>query len=672
MKRNNIQMKQLIDSKKLYKEVKVFKKASLVTAVVLASGSLFAAPAPITLSGDYVKIGTNAYGTLGSYGSISPGIQYDNTGTGTFNDSYDYLTPGTPFEGYNFTVDSSGSTYSSGANNASGLGTGVTTNTFADTSVGTYNSVEWTGSYDPGTGKLFDITNTVGFDDGDKLVKITTTITAAQNLSNLYFLRVTDPDTVAAVGDSSSTTNIRGSDSIAATNLVYAEATVSKYIIGLYSDAASGVNTGVSSSWSTDPLTYYSGTDDGNGDSTIGITFSKATLVDADTVTFTYYYVFGSNIAAVVDETISGLSVAEAAQLLQNTPAYGAAKVIDATPELLALFTAAGLSGEAEISDAATQTLPLLTGGSVIAFSNSISAIKNVIQSRVSSNTGMSSGDGFIGDKHIWLKPFGAWADQNDRKGVSGYEAETVGMVFGADGELNERTRLGAAFAYANSNVDGGTSAAPQSVDAEVFQLIGYGSYSFNDSTVANFQLDFGKNNVDGNRTIDFTNTVAKSDYNSHSLHIGVGLDKGYNLGAVDTLVASVRADYTKIKDDAYNETGAGLLNLNVESNTAEIFVVGVDGTLNHSLSDKSVLQANIGLGYDLNNDDVVITAAFEGSPAASFDAQGLEQDPWIANAGLSYIHQAENGIEVQLTYDVQYREDFLNQSASLKARWAF
>lgn len=404
---------------------------------------------------------------------------------------------------------------------------------------------------------------------------------------------------------------------------------------------------------------------------TAGVNYTVVTTTFGTDIHLTgdvWYYVIGPEQVIVGDS----VSVYNASVAMLNNPAYGAATVIDATPELLALFSDANLSTDTELSVAASQTLPLLVGSSVIVGGQSLIAINKVVNDRIGFNSGMSSGSGFIGDKHIWLKPFGSWADQNDRKGVSGYETETVGMVFGTDGELNERTRLGAAFAYANSNVDGGTSAAPQSVDAEVFQLIGYGSYSFNDSMVANFQLDFGKNNVDGNRTIDFTNTVAKSDYNSHSLHIGVGLDKGYNLGAVDTLVASVRADYTKIKDDAYNETGAGLLNLNVESNTAEIFVVGVDGTLNHSLSDKSVLQANIGLGYDLNNDDVVITAAFEGSPAASFDAQGLEQDPWIANAGLSYIHQAENGIEVQLTYDVQYREDFLNQSASLKARWAF
>ena len=46
----------------------------------------------------WVKAGVNATsGTFGSGGSTSPGLLFDPTGTGTFDPSFDYLTPGSPF-----------------------------------------------------------------------------------------------------------------------------------------------------------------------------------------------------------------------------------------------------------------------------------------------------------------------------------------------------------------------------------------------------------------------------------------------------------------------------------------------------------------------------------------------------------------------------------------------
>lgn len=646
--------------------------AAAIAAMLASVGMSSALAAPITLEGNYIKIGTSDLGTIGSGGNTSPGILYDNTGTGTFNTAYDYLTPGTPFEGFTVRATSGGTTYNAMSNNDPGNTTSGLTGTLANASSGSYRGVVWTGSYTPTSEtKLFDIVNAVGFNATDKQVKITTTITAARALTDLYFVRYTDPDAQAAGGDTSSTTNIRGQGSVAATNLVYAEALVSKYVIGLLSNASSGVNTGVSASWSTDPTIYQNGTNDGDGDFTIGLSHYLSSLALNDSITFTYYYIFGSDIAAAIEASLGpGTRVVSAANLQGNSPARGAATVIDANPALLNLFS--GLSGNTEVSNAASQTLPLLTGGSQIASQNALNGINRVIQARMSANRGMSSGDVFTGDKNFWLKPFGSRATQDTTQGVSGYKAETYGLAAGFDDAVSPSLRLGVAFAYAGSNIDSNSKVAKQSAKVDVYQLIGYGSYSLDERTEINFQVDAGRNVNDGKRTIAFTNTVAKSDYNSTSAHVGVGFARTYPISSRTSLVPSVRADYTWIRDDSYREKDAGLLNLDVNGRSTKSFIVGIDGKVAHQLNERTTLTANLGVGYDTINERSAITAAFAGAPGAAFVTYGIDPSPWIGQAGLGLVYQASNGVEVSGRYDAEHRTGFLNHTASMKVRWSF
>src|SRR5210317_1169428 len=58
------------------------------------------------LENNWVRAGIN--GTTGTFGSgnrTSPGLLFDPTGTGTFDPSYDYLTPGSPFDGFAVKID---------------------------------------------------------------------------------------------------------------------------------------------------------------------------------------------------------------------------------------------------------------------------------------------------------------------------------------------------------------------------------------------------------------------------------------------------------------------------------------------------------------------------------------------------------------------------------------
>ena len=283
------------------------QKALVAAASVLLCSPAFAGN--VTLQGNCVKIGTSDLGTIGSQGNTSPGILYDSTCTSTFNPSYDYLTPGTPFEGWTIKgLDGTTVLFNHSNNNASYTSNNPVTGTNVDYSGVLYkgttydNRAVWSGST-----SNFNIEHDVRFNDGQQFVDINTTIEVLLNVPTLYFGRFTDPDARAATGDSSGTLNTRGyAGGIPATNVVLSEALVSKYTLGLFTGKIGGVNAGVSGGWSTDPLDYYNGTDDGDGDYTIGLGFIFSGLSAGDIVNVQYAYIFGPSAFAAGSGAVSG------------------------------------------------------------------------------------------------------------------------------------------------------------------------------------------------------------------------------------------------------------------------------------------------------------------------------------------------------------------------------
>lgn len=368
------------------------------------------------------------------------------------------------------------------------------------------------------------------------------------------------------------------------------------------------------------------------------------------------------------------LTAEQAARNRSNFVGVGAAQVLDSGASGLSSVVAAlgALSTEQAVSDAITQTLPLLTGGSMMATKTALGDINGVVQTRMDSNQGLASGDGFLGDQYVWLKPFGSWADQADRNGVSGYKASTAGFVLGMDGTRSDQLRLGGALAYAKSNIDGNSAVAPQSNAVDVYQLMAYGSYTLDPRTDLNFQGDLGVSRNQGQRYIALTSATAASSYDSLSMHLGANVARSYPVSDKSTFTGALRADYTRIQDSAYTETGAGALNLAVQSRATDALVLGVDGKLTHALNPHTKLTANLGAGYDVLNEQTSITAAFAGSPSAAFTTSGLKPSPWLLRAGVGVVHHTASGVELSARYDAEYRESFLNQTASVKVRWMF
>ena len=240
------------------------------------------AHAVATLQNGYVLAGVSDYGTLGSNGNTSPGILYDKTGTSSYGIN-DFLTPGTPFEG--FYLKGKSLSYFSDNGGGSTFGLFSLTQNSATSVLATGTSKDGL----LGISHLYSLT-TLG---GRSVISVTTTLSnlGTSTFEDLEFLRTLDPDPDVNAFGSYDTENkvISGAEACGT-------GTSSGQTICAYTTSTLAHLAGVSSNWSTDPSAYLAGTDDGNGDYAIGVAFRLGSLDAGKSLTFDYGYALGASL----------------------------------------------------------------------------------------------------------------------------------------------------------------------------------------------------------------------------------------------------------------------------------------------------------------------------------------------------------------------------------------
>ncbi|MBI1309021.1 MAG: autotransporter domain-containing protein [Proteobacteria bacterium] len=411
-----------------------------------------------------------------------------------------------------------------------------------------------------------------------------------------------------------------------------------------------------------------------------GFTLSDNTLSDVitsgGTLTDTITSVTDNSLRYVFEKVKNGNAIdlvvtdLGAAPLSQNAAPsqQEMAKVIEGTSALSSNFDSLGSAGA--IRAAVNEAAPLLSGGTNAAIQNAVAGTDRAVQTRLNTLTGISSGDE-LPTGALWVKPFGSWASQGDRGGVSGYKTNTRGLVIGGDAEVLDDSHAGAAVTYSHSDVSSNSNLAPQNADIENWQLTAYGSHSLAPDLEASFKADFGLNNVNGRREMPSLGLTAQSDYEASYFHAGGNLAKIYSLTRQTQFTPSAGLDYSRIHSNAYTETGAGTMNLSVGKNTTEELVWSADARVAHRLSAATMLEATLGVGYDSIGDASSVSANFTGGGAA-FTVNGLKPSPWLGRGGAKVTTQTYGDTEVSLNYDAEVRKNFNNQTASVKLKWRF
>ena len=134
-------------------------------------------------------------------------------------------------------------------------------------------------------------------------------------------------------------------------------------------------------------------------------------------------------------------------------------------PAFLALDNLSGPS----LSNAISQTLPVLAGAASQASYATQRAVRATVTSRLDDFHGL--GSGVAAERNAWIRPLGGVASQDSRDGGPGYRASGGGLVAGVDGAISPRAIFGGSFAYSHQQVTGSEDTVPNRLGVDSYLL---------------------------------------------------------------------------------------------------------------------------------------------------------------------------------------------------------
>lgn len=247
----------------------------------------------------------------------------------------------------------------------------------------------------------------------------------------------------------------------------------------------------------------------------------------------------------------------------------------------------------------------------------------------------------------FWLA--GQWSDTDidAKNGFIGYDYETVAGYGGFDYLITDNLLLGIMAGFGNTDVEYDGRGWEGDVDS--WQFGGYISWFDQDWFVnagggaGDMDIESARDIFYGTASVGMIDRIANADYDGDFYYFygrgGYSIDVG-NDGFKITPEAGLV--YTKVKQDGFSETGAGDLNLIVNSQSIE----SLRGTLQVRFSKYFrsgngggwMPYARVGISHEFEDDLRTITAAFEGAPDELFTVFGdvPRETTVIVGAGVS------------------------------------
>jgi len=240
-----------------------------------------------------------------------------------------------------------------------------------------------------------------------------------------------------------------------------------------------------------------------------------------------------------------------------------------------------------------------------------------------------------------WLKGFGYAGDQGNQNNIAGYDSTILGTMAGYDVPVGPGTRAGLGIGYAKSTIDGKTF--DTSTDSNSYQATAYIGHEQGPWFV-NGNASIGLNDYSGMRHIVFTGVDRTANASYSGQDYTAFANTGYHFPAQKfTITPLASLQYTHVNLNAYNETGAGDINLNVQSQSYNFLESGLGVKVGRDFSYRDNAYApdiHVKWLHELSNPTLQQNAVFAAAGSSSFNTRGTKtaNDTLNLGAGITLL----------------------------------
>lgn len=269
---------------------------------------------------------------------------------------------------------------------------------------------------------------------------------------------------------------------------------------------------------------------------------------------------------------------------------------------------------------------------------------------------GKSSGDSVFERAAMWVQGL---FNKSKYDGSNDFKTDSTGLALGAEKYLNSDVKVGAGYAYTNSDVKQGD----RKIDVDTHTAFVYGEYKPSDWYV-NGIASYNWGDYDEKK---YGGLSGKYDVNSIAFQAMTGYDFHMN-GAVVTPEAGLR--YINIHQDSYTDTAGQ----RVSENSSDYLtgIVGAKIKKDYTLSNGMNIrpEARLAMTYDLVNDNS--NASVMLANGSAYQVRGEALDRFGVEAGVGLTAEVDDNVEVSLGYEGKFRDHYKDHTGLLNAKYKF
>lgn len=337
------------------------------------------------------------------------------------------------------------------------------------------------------------------------------------------------------------------------------------------------------------------------------------------------------------------------------------------------------LTDDSAVNKAGAQLRTDASGAVASASSTATNQVLSLVGGRsgdvrtASAASGVATGEAMRG-MGLWGQAYGTTGTQKQRQAADGFDVDTVGLALGADAKVADAVRVGLSYAFGDTDVKNKDLTAGNKTEVESHTATLYGTYTGTPWYVDGMAA-YSRHNYDTSRIVDILGTNPKGSFSGNQYT--ARLEGGYPVAATKQVSVTpfVRTTYSHLSLDAYTETGGGVADLTVGSQSYNTLQIGVGGRVNGDIDAGNGMKVQPELrlfyGYDAVADRVRSTQAFTAGGAA-FAIEGPKPARNSLNLGLGLGLLTADNVTVSADYDAELRDKYLGHTGKLNLRAEF